>query len=187
MKSALTALIKNPRPLKTKMYLLKSKISIRLNDNFDFFRNLFKANINDTEVIEQSPVWMRATVSGLICSALFGIGWLSIAKTDEIVVVTGKLEPIGSVQDIQMPMGGIASEILVKDGEEVRAGQIVMKLDAELTEQRLSSLVENQQIKLTQLKLKQTELEKYLLQNEEQVKMLQKNVSLQNQIVERFD
>ena len=30
-----------------------------------------------------------------------------------------------------MPVGGIASDILVKDGEDVKAGQVVMRLDAE--------------------------------------------------------
>ena len=56
-----------------------------------------------------------------------GIIWLSVAKTEEIVTVTGKLEPRGSVQEIQMPLGGITSEILVKEGDSVVAGQIVMK------------------------------------------------------------
>ena len=69
-------------------------------------------------------------------SAIF-IGWLAIAKTDEVVTVMGNLEPIGSVQNIQMPLGGIASEILVKDGEEVKAGQILMQLDAETNQNAL--------------------------------------------------
>ena len=55
----------------------------------------------------------------LIGTATFAVAWLAIAKTDEIVSVTGKLEPLGSVQEIQMPTGGIASKILVKDGDEV--------------------------------------------------------------------
>ena len=44
-----------------------------------------------------------------------------------MVTVTGKLEPLGSVRVVQMPLGGIASEILVQDGDEV-AGQVVMRL-----------------------------------------------------------
>ena len=85
-------------------------------------------------------------------------GWLAFAKTDEVVTVTGKLEPLGSVQNIQMPLGGIASEILVKDGEEVEAGQVVMKLDAEMTQKRLESLQENYKLKNIQLNLKQDNL-----------------------------
>ena len=60
----------------------------------------------ESEVIQQSPFWMRTTTWGLMGTAVFAVGWLSIAKTDEIVTVTGKLEPLGSVQEIQMPIGG---------------------------------------------------------------------------------
>jgi len=139
------------------------------------------------EIVDQSPFWSRATIVGLMGSALFALGWLSIAKTDEIVTVTGKLEPLGSVQDIQMPLGGIASEILVRDGEEVKSGQIVMKLDAETTQQRLISLQESLELKVLQLELKETELEKYLLLNTAESNMLKRNLDLQEEILTRFE
>ena len=102
-------------------------------------------------------------------SAVFGLAWLSVAKTDEVVTVTGKLEPLGSVKDIQMPMGGIASEILVEDGQEVQEGQIVVQLDTETTQQRFNSLKTTHGLKLHQLKLKENELKQYLLLNDEEV------------------
>ena len=55
------------------------------------------------EAIQQSPVWIKSTTLGLIGTAVFGISWLALAKTDEVVSVTGKLEPLGLVQNIQMP------------------------------------------------------------------------------------
>ena len=82
---------------------------------------------------------MRATTYGLMGTAAFAVGWLALAKTDEVVTVSGKLEPLGSVQEIQMPLGGIASEILVKDGEDVTAGQVLMRLDAETNQQTTKS------------------------------------------------
>ena len=124
---------------------------------------------------------------GLMGSAVFGLGWLSIAKTDEVITVTGKLSPLGSVQDIQMPIGGIAAEILVKDGEEVSAGQILMKLDAETTQTRLSSLIESKKLKSLQLNLKEEELENYLLINLEETKALTQSLELQNRILEKLD
>ena len=119
-------------------------------------------------------------------STVFGIGWLAVAKTDEIVTVSGKLEPIGSVQEIQMPLGGIASEILVKDGQEVKTGQILMRLDAETTQQRVTSLIESQKLIRRQLDLKDTELEKYLLANDEEIYMLKRNLDLQEKILSKF-
>ena len=82
----------------------------------ELIEQLFVEQEGEGEVIQQSPIWMRATTWGLMGTATFAVAWLAIAKTDEIVSVTGKLEPLGSVQEIQMPTGGIASKILVKDG-----------------------------------------------------------------------
>ena len=139
------------------------------------------------EVVQQSPIWVNATLIGMMGSAVFGITWLSIAKTDEIVTVTGKLEPIGSVQTIQMPVGGIASEILVEEGEEVRAGQIVMRLDAESNQQRFLSLTESLRLKKMQLDLKREELKNFLLLNSEEIKMLQQSLLIEQKILSRFE
>ena len=78
--------------------------------------------------------------------------WQAIAKTDEIVSVTGKLEPLGSVQEIQMPTGGIASKILVKDGD-AKCRRRCNAPDGEATEQRLNSLQEGKKLKMQQLNL----------------------------------
>ena len=164
-----------------------SSSNSKLKPFYSVIKSLTEICEDQGEVIEQSPFWSRATIVGLMSSALFALGWLSIAKTDEIVTVTGKLEPLGSVQDIQMPLGGIASEILVKDGEEVRSGQIVMKLDAETTQQRLISLQESHKLKALQLDLKETELEKYLLLNMAEINMLKRNLDLQEEILSRFE
>ena len=152
----------------------------------DLVEGLFKERYTEGEVIQQSPRWMRATTWGLIGTATFAIGWLAFAKTDEVVTVSGKLEPLGSVQEIQMPVGGIASEILVKDGDEVKKGQIVIQLDAETTQQKLESLQESQKLKTTQLALKQTELQQYLLLNDEETRMLTRNLELQKEVLSRY-
>lgn len=152
----------------------------------DAIEALFKERDNEGEAIQQSPVWMRTTTYGLMGAAAFAVGWLALAKTDEVVTVSGKLEPLGSVQEIQMPVGGIASEILVNDGEEVKAGQVVMRLDAETNRQRLNSLMENQTLKQRQLSLKQTELDQYLLLNNEEEQMFERNLELQNEILSRY-
>ena len=153
----------------------------------DKIEKIFQEHDEEGEAIQQSPVWIRATTWGLMGTAGFALAWLAIAKTDEVVTVKGKLEPLGSVQEIQMPLGGIASEILVQDGEEVEAGQIVMRLDAETSEQRLDSLKESQKLKSKQLELKKTELEQYLLLNTEERKTLERNLELQDEILSRFE
>ena len=120
-------------------------------------------------------------------TAGFAIGWLALATTDEVVTVSGKLEPLGSVQDIQMPLGGIASEILVEEGEEVKAGQVLMQLDAETTKQRLDSLKISQRLKTNQLELKQTELKQHQLLSDEEIRMLERNLALQKEVLNRYE
>ena len=171
--------------------LAKLKLNgMYLSNTVNFARSFFSKFLNEQnsggEIVKQSNFWVRGTILGLMGTTMFGIGWLAVAKTDEIVTVSGKLEPIGSVQEIQMPLGGIASEILVKDGQEVKTGQILMRLDAETTQQRVASLIESQKLKELQLELKDIELEKYLLANSEEVNTLKKTSNLHKQILSRF-
>ena len=70
--------------------------------------------------LQQDRFWFKSVTWGIIGTALFGISWLSFAKTDEIVLVAGKIVPIGDVKEIQMPIGGIAKEILVNEGDTVK-------------------------------------------------------------------
>ena len=152
----------------------------------EFVEGLFKERDTEGEAVQQSPRWMQASVWGLIGTAGFAMSWLALATTDEVVTVSGKLEPLGSVQAIQMPMGGIASKILVEEGEEVMAGQILMQLDAEITQQQFESLKESKRLKTNQLELKQTELEQYQLLSDEQIRMLERNLELQKSVLERY-
>ena len=169
-----------------KRELMKSPSEL-IKKTQDLIEQVFQEQEGEGEVIQQSPIWMRATTWGLIGTATFALTWLAIAKTDEIVSVTGKLEPLGSVQEIQMPTGGIASRILVKDGDEVNAGDVVMRLDGEATQQRLNSLQESKKLKTQQLKFKQLELKQYLRLNEEEIKTLSNNLELQNEILSRYE
>ena len=80
-----------------------SSSNSKLKPFYSVIKSLTELCEDQGEVIEQSPFWSRATIVGLMSSALFALGWLSIAKTDEIVTVTGKLEPLGSVQTSKCP------------------------------------------------------------------------------------
>tara|TARA_B100000035_G_C21029684_1_gene567737 strand:- start:1896 stop:3131 length:1236 start_codon:yes stop_codon:yes gene_type:complete len=184
----MSALSRFLRTEKAAMKLLpKKQISDAVESCREYFDRLVKNHDIEGEIVSQSPVWIRATILGLMGSAVFGLGWLSIAKTDEVITVTGKLEPLGSVKNIQMPVGGIAAEILVKEGEEVVTGQIVMKLDAETSQKRLSTLIESEKLKTTQLNLKKDELESYLLKNLEEIKTLTRSLELQNTILQKLN
>ena len=166
--------------------ILLRRLTTPIKSAQDFVEGLFKERDTEGETIQQSPRWMRATTWGLMGTAGFALSWLTLATTDEVVAVSGKLEPLGSVQEIQMPLGGITSEILVKDGEEVKAGQVLMRLDAETTQQRLDSLKESLKLKTNQLELKEIELSQYQILGDEEIKMLERNLELQKEALNRY-
>lgn len=142
---------------------------------------------HDEAVLRQSRLWMQAITWGLIGTTGFGVAWLALAKTEEIVVAPGKLEPIGSVKEIQMPLGGIAEQILVKDGDRVKAGQVLMRLDTEASEQKRKSLQDSLQLKERQLSLKQLELQRFMSLNQDSVNTLTEKVAFEKEILDRYE
>ena len=140
----------------------------------------------DESILQQGRFWMRTVTWALIGSTVFGVAWLALARTEEIVVAPGQLEPIGSVQDIQMPVGGVADQILVQDGDRVKAGQVLMKLDTEASEEQRNSLEKTIKLKQEQLTLKEEEKRNTMQMNQEEVVMLQNNLALQAEILERY-
>jgi hemolysin D len=144
------------------------------------------AGQHDETVLQQSRFWMRAITWGLIGTTGFALAWLVLARTEEIVVASGKLQPIGSVKEIQMPVGGIADQILVKDGDKVKAGQVLMRLDTEASEQKRKSLQGNLQLKTNQLGLKQLELQRFKSLNQDSVDTLIQRVAYEREIMDRL-
>ena len=146
-----------------------------------------KSSDHDESVLQQPTHWMKAITWGLIGTTAFGVAWLCLAKTEEIVVATGKLDPLGAVKEIQMPVGGIADQILVKDGDRVSAGQVLMRLDTETSSQQLKSHVQSISLKEKQLELKLVELQRYQQLNDETIKMLSQNLRLELEILSRYE
>ena len=145
----------------------------------DFNQDDKDASKYDESVLQQGRFWMRTVTWTLIGTTVFGIAWLAIARTEEIVVAKGQLEPLGSVQDIQMPVGGVVDDILVEEGDAVKKGEILMKLDTEASEQQRQNLEAT-------IKLKGVERDKYSEMKKAEIQMLENNLTLQLEILERY-
>ena len=141
---------------------------------------------SEGEVLQQSQLWMRATTWGLMGTAIFGLGWLALARTEEIVVAPGKLEPLGGVREIQIPVNGVVKTLDVKEGQQVKKGQVLLTLDPEATSQRQKSLNESLQLTRRQLELKQSELDRFLDYNTSEQNMLRRNLALNTEILDRY-
>ncbi len=136
--------------------------------------------------LQQSRVLARALTWSLIGCTGFGLAWLTFAQTEEVVVAPGKLEPIGDVKTIQVPVGGVLDEMLVKEGQRVSKGQVLLRLDNETTKDREISLQKTIAAKQQQLGLKGIELQRYLNLNDTEQSVLRQNLVLEREILERF-
>ena len=94
----------------------------------------------ETMLLRQSLVWSRAILWSIIGMAVGLVLWAYLAHMEEVVHAVGKLEPRGSVQDVQSPVSGVISAILVEEGARVVAGQPLVRLDPKVASAELSSL-----------------------------------------------
>jgi len=144
-------------------------------------------------VLQQSRFWMKTVTWSLIGTTVIGIGWLAIARTEEVVVATGKLEPVGNVKDVRIPPGGVVEAILVKNGQRVSKGEALIRLDQESSAEQLKSLTNGVEEKTTQigqkqqqLLLKKLERERTLDLNREQLASTRANLVLEQEILNRL-
>ncbi len=74
----------------------------------------------------------RYLVAGtiLVLLVMFGIGgWAATTELSSAVVAPGVLVVDSSVKKVQHPTGGVIGELRVRDGDRVRAGDILVRLD----------------------------------------------------------
>ncbi|HCF30196.1 MAG TPA: hemolysin D [Cyanobacteria bacterium UBA11049] len=91
-------------------------------------------------ILERPALWSRLFVWLLVSSTASAIFWAALAKIDQTVVATGKLEPNGAVKEIKAPTGGVVREIHVKDGEAVKKDKLLITFDPTAPEADLNSL-----------------------------------------------
>lgn len=95
----------------------------------------------DTALLQQDPLRARMILKAVALIFLVLLLWAAIAEVDEITRGEGKVIPSRSLQVLQSLDGGIVTEILVQEGQDVNPGQILLRLDQT---RFVSNLRENQ-------------------------------------------
>lgn len=177
------------------MRLKFKKIISSLKKNSSFIKNnyLFKkfyslTNRNDLELyLKQDKFLLKTTNWIMVGLTFFGLGWLCIAKTDEIIIVSGKIIPTGEVTTIKMPTTGIIKEISVEEGDKVLQDQILLKLDTRTNEQRDKTLKEEITFKENQLSSLREEFDEFIKNSRKGFISLNNNIDLQASILEKYE
>ncbi|WP_201574801.1 HlyD family efflux transporter periplasmic adaptor subunit [Psychrobacter sp. H8-1] len=97
----------------------------------------------------------RIIIWGALIGIIVLVVWAYFAQIDQVTRATATVIASARTQDIQAVEGGVLTEILVKEGEEVTKGQLVVTLE----EERAQAAVANASSKIAALKAKLARLE----------------------------
>lgn len=114
------------------------------------------------ELLDALPrVWTRGLLYLLVAFAAVILPWAMLSKVDETGTARGRLEPKGATLRLDAPVAGTVAAVRVKEGQTVKAGQVLMQLESNLlhTElQQSQTQLEGQLNRLTQLELIENQL-----------------------------
>jgi len=79
--------------------------------------------------LDERPLRARALLYAVAVAVVLLVIWSAVAEIDEVTRGQGKVIPSRQVQVIQSQDGGVVTEILVKEGEMVEKGQLLVRLD----------------------------------------------------------
>ena len=88
--------------------------------------------------------WAAAAGIAMLAVAISTAGvWAVTAPLASAVIAPAQIVVDSNVRRVQHPTGGVVAEILVNDGDRVRAGDVLVRLDETMTRANLA-LIENQ-------------------------------------------
>ena len=99
--------------------------------------------------VNQGRHWSSALI--WITATLFGstVLWAFTSKIDQTISVRGRLQPTGSVKEIESPSNGVVSKVFVSDGDLVKSGDPLLRVEARGLISRAKAI--EQSIKLLRL------------------------------------
>ena len=89
-----------------------------------FLTDVNAANLYGASIQSHILLWLSFSF------VVIAIIWANFATLDEVTRGSGKTIPSSHIQVVQNLEGGILSEILIKEGDLVEKGQVLLKLDA---------------------------------------------------------
>ncbi len=155
----------------------------RLRKHFDQSRavDLKYMSYSSEAMLQQAPRLSRVML-WLICGFIaLMILWASLAVVDEFTRGIGRVVPSSDIQVIQNLEGGIVSQLLVDEGDEVEKGQPLVILDDTL----VSANYREKVLQMAQLRVKAARLRAQARRNDFEAELETWNQNFPADIVER--
>ena len=147
----------------------------------------FLANESNNSFLNQ-PVILAKLFSGfIVSSSTLGLIWLSTAKTDQIIQTNGFLEPNDRQRSVKIPEKGIIKDLLIKEGQLVQKGQVLLKLDTDLLDINLITTSNALEIKKQILDEKELELNKTKEIFNIKIEKTKKSIEIEENILNKIE
>ena len=93
-----------------------------------------------TVLVRQTSKWGQIFLLSLVGlgATAFITAWLY--RIDEVITVQGRLVPKQGGVEVKSPFNGQLEELLVKNGEKVEKGKLLLRFDVERTKSRKATL-----------------------------------------------
>lgn len=131
---------------------MKSMFPANEVDPLDFSPPLLRLQDAPPNPLGRKVLWLLLS---LLTALLL---WAILGRLDIIAVAEGKLIPESYVKIVQPAESGIVKEILVREGQAVKAGQVLMRMDTLISEADTKSIDADYQRKRLALRRIQAEL-----------------------------
>jgi hemolysin D len=126
------------------------------------------------ELLDALPrVWTRGVLYVLVGFAFVLLPWATLSKVDETGSARGRIEPKGATQKLDTSIGGSVKAVKVKEGDSVKAGQVLLELESDILQtdmQQAKEKLQGLQNQVAQLDVIKKQLQLTLSVQEQQNK-----------------
>jgi len=112
--------------------------------------------------------WSRLFLYILILLTAAFLTWTAVATIGQVVPAQGKLVPAGEAHEVQAPVQGVISEVLVKNGDTVKKGQTLVRMNQDVAQAEMQGLekqraaIQQDEAALAQKKVQKSTLEQQI-------------------------
>ena len=159
---------------------LKSKYRKFISTGLDNENKNQNLNLEQSNKIANSITLSILGLSGL---TLF---WLTFAKTDQIIIANGELQPTSRIRSIKLPISGVVEEVYVKEGYLVEKDEKLLKINDDLNIETKQNLINKISLKEEELKLKKSELENSILILKNEINEINSILLIEKDNLEKF-